>query len=104
MCTSSVPRRDGSTAQPMRKKLVMTAPFEIDSASSAALFVSVQQRSDLIRGEAVLEAINRAIKEFGVNGCTARVAEEFGDHPDTAVARMRLVHALIEHTFTPARQ
>jgi hypothetical protein len=82
----------------------MTALFETDSARCAALFVSVQQRSDLIRGEAVREAINRAISEFGVNGCTARVAEEFGDHPDTAVARMRFVRAVIEQTFTPAPQ
>ncbi|HEX3337184.1 MAG TPA: hypothetical protein VHS54_12050 [Jatrophihabitans sp.] len=78
----------------------MTALSETDSARCAALFVSVQQRRDLIGGEAVQEAINRAISEFGTNGCTARVAEEFGDHPDTAVARMRFVRAVLERTFT----
>ncbi|MDT4925223.1 MAG: hypothetical protein QOG01_2936 [Pseudonocardiales bacterium] len=83
---------------------MMTAIFETDSARCAALFVSVQQRADLIGGEAVREAINRAISEFGMNGCTARVAEEFGDHPDTAVARMRFVRAVIEQTFTRRQQ
>jgi hypothetical protein len=39
-----------------------------------------------------------------MNGCTARVAEEFGDHPDTAVARMRFVRAVIEQTFTRRQQ
>jgi hypothetical protein len=85
-----------------RKKLVMTAPFDTDSARCAALFVWVQQRRDLNGGETVRTAINRAIRDFGVDGCTARVAEEFGDHPDTAVARMRWVRAVIAQTFTRA--
>lgn len=83
----------------------MTALFETDSDSArcAALFASVQQRSDQIGGEEVREAINRAISELGVNGCSARVAEEFGDHPETAVARMRWARAVIAQTFTRAQ-
>jgi hypothetical protein len=79
--------------------MTMTAVVETDAARSAALFVSVQQRGNLIGDEAIREAINRAISEFGVHGCTERVAEEFGDHPDTAVTRMRWVLAVIEQTF-----
>ncbi len=79
---------------------MVTALLETDSARCAALFVSVQQRDVLIGGDGVREAIKLAISEFGVSGCTERVAEEFGDHPDTAVARMRRVRAVIEQTFT----
>jgi hypothetical protein len=82
----------------------MTALSETDSVRCAALFVSVQQRSDLRGGAAIHEAIDGAISEFGVNGCTERVAEEFGDHPDTAVTRMRWVRAVIAQTFTRAQE
>jgi hypothetical protein len=30
-----------------------------------------------------------AIRAFGCSGCAGRVAQEFGDHPETAVIRMR---------------
>lgn len=33
--------------------------------------------------------ITAAVRAFGGRGCAARVAQESGDHPDTAVARMR---------------
>jgi hypothetical protein len=79
----------------------MTTHVETDAIRSAALFVSVQQGSNVVSGSAVWRAIEDAIYQFGVNGCIARVAEEFGDHPDTAIARMRWVHSVIDRT--PAR-
>ena len=33
-------------------------------------------------------AVTTTLQQLGVRDCAARVAGEFGDHPDTAVARM----------------
>ena len=66
------------------------------SCSSAdALFVSALQCTDEFRcsGELstgqIQEAIAAALRAFGSAGCAGRVAQEFGDHPDTAAVRMR---------------
>jgi len=39
-------------------------------------------------------AITSAIHRFGPRGCAARMAQEFGDHPETAAARMRWARQL----------
>lgn len=54
-----------------------------------ALFVSAIQRSDKPGKDHVLKAIAAAVRAYGDRGCAGRVAQEFGDHPETAVARMR---------------
>lgn len=55
---------------------------------AAALFVSDLQRSDEPDAEQIRRAIATALRTFGGPGCTERVAQEFGDHPETAVIRM----------------
>jgi hypothetical protein len=54
-----------------------------------ALFVSALQRCDRPSAGQVERAVAAAVDVFGARGCAARVAQEFGDHPDTAVTRMR---------------
>ena len=54
-----------------------------------ALFVSALQRSDNPSTGQVRKAIAAAVRAHGGRGCAERVAQEFGDHPETAVARMR---------------
>jgi hypothetical protein len=54
-----------------------------------ALFASGVQRCDEPDAAQVRQAIAAAIRAFGCSGCAGRVAQEFGDHPDTAVIRMR---------------
>ena len=46
-------------------------------------------------------AVTATLQRFGVRGCAALVAGEFGDHPDTAVARMSWALATIQ-TVDPA--
>ena len=41
------------------------------------------------RAGQVRQAVAAAIRAFGCSGCAGRVAQEFGDHPETAVIRMR---------------
>jgi hypothetical protein len=59
-----------------------------------ALFVSAMQRSDKPSKGQVLKAIAAAVRAYGDRGCAEQVAQEFGDHPETAVARMRWARAM----------
>jgi hypothetical protein len=60
-----------------------------------ALFASALQRSDAPSPEVVAEAIRRTVRRFGRRGCAGRMAQEFGDHPETAVERMNWVRQLV---------
>ena len=59
------------------------------AAWADALFVSMLQRSDRPSTGQVRQAIAAAIDAYSGRGCAERVAQEFGDHPETAVVRMR---------------
>ena len=59
-----------------------------------ALFVSPLQRSDEPSVDQVQQAITAAVRAFGRAGCAERVAQEFGDHSETAVIRMRWARAV----------
>jgi hypothetical protein len=72
--------------------------LNVNDARCAALFASGLQRSDAPTSEAVAEAVGRAIRQFGVRGCAGRMAEEFGDHPEAAMDRMRWVRRLVAET------
>jgi hypothetical protein len=61
----------------------------INVVRAGALFVSDVQQSDVPSARQVQEAVARAVREFGSRGCADRVAQEFGDHPEIAAARMR---------------
>ena len=54
-----------------------------------ALFVSALQYSQAPTTDQVRQAIDAAVRAFGYSGCAGRVAQEFGDHPEIAAARMR---------------
>jgi hypothetical protein len=60
-----------------------------------ALFASTLQPSDAPAAETVREAVITMLKRLGSDGCAANVAQEFGDHPDTAVRRMGWVRTLV---------
>ena len=61
----------------------------------AALFASGLQQSEAPTGAAVAEAMQRTVRQFGVSGCAGRMAQEFGDHPEAAMDRMRWVRELV---------
>jgi len=73
-----------------------------------ALFASVLQRSDNPSAGQVRTAIAAAVRAYGGSGCVQRVAQEFGDHPEAAVDRMRWARAvageLLAAQSAPARQ
>jgi hypothetical protein len=63
--------------------------LSIDTARADALFASALQISDEPSAMQVKRAIDAATSALGDLGCAARVAQEFGEHPETAVTRMR---------------
>ena len=66
-----------------------------NEAQCAALFASGLPRSDLLTSDAVADAISRTVRQFGVRGCIGLMAQEFGDHPETATDRMRWIRQLV---------
>jgi hypothetical protein len=73
--------------------------LSISAARADALFVSALQRSEELSTGQVRQAVAAAVRAFGSQGCAERVAQEFGDHPDTAVARMRWARTVAAETF-----
>jgi len=61
----------------------------VTGARRVALFASGLQRSDVPTAAMAAEAITATVRRFGIHGCLSRMAQEFGDHPDAAAARMR---------------
>jgi len=78
-----------------------SAPYDlsISAARADALFASALQRSDEPSAVQVKQAIAAATRAFGDLGCAARVAQEFGEHPETAVARMRWARMAVAGAF-----
>jgi hypothetical protein len=68
-----------------------SAPYHlsISAARASALFASPRQRSDEPNASQIRQAIATAIGAHGVRGCAARVAQTYGEHPETALTRMR---------------
>ena len=68
--------------------------LNVSDTRCLALFASGLQPSDAPTAQTVTQAINRAIRRLGVRGCVARMAQDFGDHPDAAATRMRWARQL----------
>ncbi|MGH3847712.1 MAG: hypothetical protein ACRDS0_40805, partial [Pseudonocardiaceae bacterium] len=66
------------------------------AAWADALFASALQRSDNPSAGQVRKAIAATVCAYGGLGCVQRVAQEFGDHPEAAVDRMRWARAVAD--------
>jgi len=66
----------------------------VNEAVCEALFASPLQPSDALTAETVADAIGSTIRRLGAPGCASHMAQEFGDHPDTATDRMRWIRQL----------
>jgi hypothetical protein len=53
------------------------------------IFASALQQSDCPTAEAVAAAVTLVLADLGLAGCLSRMAQEYGDHPEEASARMR---------------
>ena len=70
-------------------------PGAFEAARADALFASTLQPSVSPSPDQVRRAVTTTLQRLGVRGCAAHVAGEFGDHPDTAAARMSWALAAI---------
>jgi hypothetical protein len=66
-----------------------------DDAQCQALFASSLQPSDAPGADVVVQAISATVQQLGTDGCTGRMAQEFGDHPQAATERMRWARSLL---------
>jgi hypothetical protein len=73
--------------------------LSISAARADALFVSALQRSEEPSARQVRQAVTAALRQFGGRGCAERVAQEFGDHPEAAAARMRWARRAVAGAF-----
>ena len=69
---------------------------------AGALFASTLQRSDAPSAGQARAAAAAALRAYGRRGCAERVAQEFGDHPEAAVARMRWARGVAGEVFAAA--
>ena len=75
----------------------MESTFE--AVRAEALFASTLQMSQSPVDTEVRGAVTGTLRCIGVQGCLARVAAEFGDHPETAAPRRRWALRLIRHAY-----
>jgi hypothetical protein len=73
--------------------------LSMDVVRAEALFVSTLQPSDEPDAAQIRSQVTRAVRDLGVRGCAERVAQEFGDHPELAIVRMRWARGLVDTTF-----
>ena len=80
--------------------------LNLNDVRSEALFASALQPSDQPTPAQVRAAITMTVRRFGTQGCAARMAQEFGDEPQTAVARMRWARQVVSESFaaSPVRR
>jgi len=64
-----------------------------------ALFVSALQRSEHPDAGQVRRAVAAAVRQYGDCGCAAQVAQEYGEHPEIAAARMRWARGAVAEAF-----
>jgi hypothetical protein len=69
--------------------------LNLNTIRCEALFASTLQRFENAEPDRVHAVIMAAVRDFGSRGCAARVAQEFGDHPDTAILRMRWARRVV---------
>ena len=76
-------------------------PFPDETLRAEALFASHVQASDPINPENVDDVVAEVLRRDGPCECAARMAYEFGEHPDTAVRRMRWARRMIQRVPAP---
>ena len=77
-------------------------PVNLVTVWCEALIASPLQRSEDACPARVREVITETVLAVGLRGCAERVAQEYGEHPEDAVARMRWARALVTRTFPSA--
>jgi len=75
----------------------------VEAVRAEALFVSTVQASEIPAADQVRHAVASTLRVLGVRGCAAQVAGEYGEHPETAAARMCWALATVRVAYPTAR-
>jgi len=70
-------------------------PRSVRALQADALFVSALRRSDELNASQIRRAVMVALHAYRGAGCAEPVAQEFGDHPETAAVQMRWARATV---------
>ena len=70
-----------------------------EAVRAEALFASFLQSSDGPSATEVRGAVAATLRRLGIRGCAAEVAGEYGEHPDTAAARMAWALATVRASY-----
>jgi hypothetical protein len=70
-------------------------PRSVRALQAGASFVSALQRSDEPNASQIRRAVMVTLNAYRRAGCAGRVAQEFGDHPETAAVQMRWARATV---------
>ena len=71
----------------------------VEAVRAEALFVSTVQASEAPGADRVRHAVANTLRLLGVRGCAAQVAGEYGEHPETAAARMSWAIATVRVAY-----
>lgn len=70
-----------------------------EAVRAEALFASPVQSSEQPTDVEVRGAVAHTLRKLGIRGCAAAVAGEYGEHPETACARMTWALATVRATY-----
>jgi hypothetical protein len=70
-----------------------------DTVRAEALFASTLQASQEPTPLQVRAAVTTTLRRYGVNGCTGRVAGEFGEYPESAARRMAWALEIVRNAY-----
>jgi len=73
--------------------------LNINDVRSEVLFASTLQPSDRPTAAEVRAELRRTVRRLGVSGCIGCMAQDFGDAPSRAAARMLWVRSLVADIF-----
>jgi hypothetical protein len=73
-----------------------------DDIHTEALFVSHVQRSQGLTADLIRAAVLDTVDRLGEARCAELVAQEFGEHPDCALGRMRWARTAVRTAFGAA--
>jgi hypothetical protein len=82
-------------ARAARRARRAPARLNVDGAQCQALFASSLQRSDALSAGVAVEVVRVTMRQLGIDGCSARIAQESGDHLEAAAEGMRWVRSLL---------
>ncbi len=76
-------------------------PGTFEAVRAEALFASGLQPSGSPSPDQVRRAVTTTLRRLGAAAARRGAAGEYGDHPDTAVARMRWALAMVRVVYPP---